>query len=88
MAKLSVTKDEINVMLSEQEVEKIITAHVTTWLEAHMDEHVDDTVELKEHIETKLDHAHNEQSITIHRVRVSFSRNNIEDEEHEIDLMD
>ena len=92
MAKLSVTKDEINVTLSEREIEKILTAHVTTWLESHMDEHVDDSVVLKEWIETNIQRHHTHRGpiggdATI-VAEISFNRNNIEDEEHEIDIMD
>ncbi len=92
MAKLSVTKDEINVTLSEREIEKILTAHVTTWLESHMDEHVDDSVVLKEWIETNLQRHHTHRGPiggdTTIVAELRFSRNEIEDEEHEIDIMD
>ena len=92
MAKLSVTKDEINVTLSEREIEKILTAHVTTWLESHMDEHVDDSVVLKEWIETNHQRHHTHRGPiggdTTIVAELRFSRNEIEDEEHEIDIMD
>lgn len=92
MAKLSVNKDEINVTLSEQEIEKILTAHVTTWLEQNMNEHVDDSVVLKEWIETNIQrHRTHRGPIggdTMIVAEISFNRNVIEDEEHEIDIMD
>lgn len=92
MAKLSVNKDEINVTLSEREIEKIITAHVTTWLEQNISEHVDDSVVLKEWIETNIQRHHTHRGPiggdTTIVAEISFNRNNIEDEEHEIDIMD
>lgn len=88
MAKLSVTQNEINVTLSEQEIETILTAHVERWLNLNIGEHCNDTVELKDHIETSIQHKHDHRSISLHVAELRFGRNEIEDEEHEIDIMD
>lgn len=82
MAKLTVTKDEINVTLSDQEIEQILTAHVTTWLERYMSNYVHDSVELSDHIETNL-----QQRGRGMNAEISFQRNEITDEQHEIDIM-